>query len=35
MVTLVQVQEVRAVPQVEQAEPLGESTLTVDAGDGA
>ena len=33
VVTLVQVQEVRAVPQVEQAEPLGESTFTVDAGD--
>ncbi|HET6715088.1 MAG TPA: ABC transporter permease [Actinomycetota bacterium] len=34
VVTPEQVQEVRAVPQVEQAEPLGESTFTVDAGDG-
>lgn len=34
VVTPEQVEEVRAVPQVEQAEPLGESTFTVDVGDG-
>lgn len=34
VVTPEQVEEVRAVPQVEQAQPLGESTFTVDVGDG-
>jgi putative ABC transport system permease protein len=33
VVTPEQVEEVRAVPQVEQGEPLGESTFTVDVGD--